>query len=105
VADYEIIWAQLLPALNRIRSLFASVLVAVTLTSCVAPPKEGKDANGKEIEYVYYTPIGSNIPVRVPKASLKLTDSDAASQGKTFTDLQRDTQASAPLPPSGTGGK
>jgi hypothetical protein len=81
---------QLLPALSRIRILSVIVLLAVTLTSCVAP-KEEKDANGKKIEYVYYTPTGSSIPIRVPKDSLQLTDSEAAAQQKEVTDLQRES--------------
>jgi hypothetical protein len=96
------ICAQHLPALRPIRFLFASVMFAVTLTSCVAPPKDGKDANGKKIEYVYYTPTGSSIPIRVPKDSIQLTDNEAATQDKLLTDLNRD----APInPPPNTGGK
>jgi hypothetical protein len=97
-----VVWRQLLPALSHIRTISAGVLLAVALTSCVAPAKEEKDANGKKIEYVYYTPTGSSIPIRVPKDSLKLTDSEAASQDKALTDLQREAPV---IPPPNTGGK
>jgi hypothetical protein len=93
---------QLPPALIRIRTLSASALLAIALTSCVAPHKEEKDANGKTIEYVYYTPTGSSIPIRVPKDSLKLTDNEAASENKAITDMQRDA---TDKPPPNTGSK
>jgi hypothetical protein len=83
------------------RSILAGILASLLLASCVAPPKE-TDANGKKIEYVYYTPTGSSIPVRVPKDSLKLSDSEADAQQKGFTDLQRDAQ---PGNPPAVGGK
>jgi hypothetical protein len=88
--------------LSRIRILSVVVLLAVALTSCVAPAKEEKDANGKKIEYVYYTPTGSSIPIRVPKDSVQLTDSEAASQDKALTDLQREAPVN---PPPNTGAK
>jgi hypothetical protein len=82
--------------MSFIRSVSGGVLMAIALTSCVAPPKEsdGKDVNGKKIvEYVYYTPTGSNVPVRVLKEQLKTPDSDAEAQQKALTDLQRESAA------------
>jgi hypothetical protein len=79
------------PALSRIRTFSVIVLLPIALTSCVAPAKQETDANGKKIEYVYYTPTGSSIPIRVPKDSLNLTDSEAAAQQKDLTDLQRES--------------
>lgn len=70
--------------------------MAVTLTSCVGPDKasDGKDINGKKaIEYVYYTPTGSNVPIRVPKAQVNTSDSDADAQQKALSDLQRESAA------------
>ena len=70
--------------------------MAVALTSCVAPPKEsdGKDVGGKKIvEYVYYTPTGSNVPIKVIKEQLNTTDSDNEAQQKALTDLQRESAA------------
>jgi ABC-type phosphate/phosphonate transport system substrate-binding protein len=90
--------------MNLLRLLAGSAVLAVTLTSCVAPSKKPAevDANGKKIEYVWYTPTGSNVPIRVPKDSLKLSDEEAAAQEKDLTDLQRN----APIvPPPSPGGK
>ena len=100
---FEVISPQALPALTRIRILSAIGLLALTLTSCVAPAKvsDEKDANGKKIEYVYYTPTGSSIPIRVPKDSVPLTDSEVAAQQKALEDLQRKDMISPPPSPSG----
>jgi hypothetical protein len=87
--------------MKLIHTLFASALLVVTLTSCVAPAKvsDDKDANGKKIEYVYYTPPGSNIPIKVRKDSLNMSDSDAAAQDKAFSDIQRDSVVRPPPTP------
>jgi hypothetical protein len=68
-------------------------LLLVTLTSCAAPAKvsEEKDANGKKIEYVYYTPTGSNLPIRVRKDQMQTSDSETEAAQKAVTDLQRES--------------
>ena len=85
------------------RTFCPIALLAVSLTSCTTPAKvsDDKDANGKKIEYVYYTPSGSNIPVKVRKDSLNMSDSDAAAQDKAYTDLQRDSVVRPPPTPDG----
>jgi hypothetical protein len=60
-----------------------------------------RDASGDKIEYFYYTPSGSNIPIKVRKDSLKSSDSTAAAQDKACTDLQRDAIVSPPPTPGG----
>ncbi len=89
--------------MNRIRGLLVSALLVIMLTSCVAPSKESgdRDANGKKVEYVYYTPIGSNIPVRVRKDQVEVSDSDADAQRKALTDIQRNSAADQPQGPGG----
>jgi hypothetical protein len=90
--------------MTHIRAFFGCILLAAALTSCTVPAKqaEERDANGNKIEYVYYTPTGSSIPVKVPKDSLQLTDTEAASENKAVTDWQRDAQIN---PPPNTGSK
>jgi hypothetical protein len=89
--------------MKLIRTLSAGALLVVTLTSCVAPAKqsEGKDANGKKIEYVYYTPIGSNVPIKVPKDQMQTSDDVTAAQDKVFSDMQRNGSAGTPQSPGG----
>jgi hypothetical protein len=86
-----------------VRTLWSSALLAVTVSSCATPAKvsDDKDANGKKIEYVYYTPSGSNIPIKVRKDSLNMSDSDAAAQDKAYSDLQRDSLVKPPPTPDG----
>jgi hypothetical protein len=89
--------------MNRIRTFLASVVLVAVITSCASPAKvsEERDANGNKIEYVYYTPSGSNIPIKVRKDSLKTSDSTAAAQDKAYTDLQRDAIVRPPPTPDG----
>jgi len=89
--------------MNSIRILSAGILLALTLTSCASAAKvsDEKDANGKEIEYVYYTPTGSNIPVRVRKDQLKTSDTDAAAKDKALSDIQRNSSGRPEGPPGG----
>ena len=55
---------------------FALVFLALAFAGCAGPKKEAEvDANGKKIEYVWYTPTGSNMPVKVRKDSLQQSDS------------------------------
>ena len=50
-------------------------VLALALAGCASPKKEAEvDANGKKIEYVWYTPTGSNMPVRVRKDSVSHDD-------------------------------
>jgi hypothetical protein len=79
--------------MKHIRTLPAIFLLLVTLTSCVAPAKvsEEKDANGKKIEYVYYTPTGSNLPIKVRKDQMNTSDSETTAAQKEITDLQRES--------------
>jgi hypothetical protein len=90
-AEFEMIWQPSKPTMNIIRALTVGVLLVATLSSCVAPAKvsEDKDANGKKIEYVYYTPTGSNLPIRVRKDQLTTSDADAATEKKLIDDMQR----------------
>jgi hypothetical protein len=79
--------------MNLVRTFAVCLLLVVTLTSCVAPAKvsEEKDANGKKIEYVYYTPTGSNLPIRVRKDQMQTDDSVTSASQKAVTDLQRES--------------
>jgi hypothetical protein len=63
------------------------------LSSCATPSKvsDERDANGKKIEYVYYTPTGSNLLIRVRKDEMQTSDSDTQAAEKTVTDFQRES--------------
>jgi len=89
--------------MKPIRTLSACVLLVATLTSCVAPAKQsdGKDANGKQIKYVYYTPIGSNVPIRVPADQVPGGGDESATPNKTLSDMERNGSAGTPMSPGG----
>ena len=82
--------------------LLVGALLIATLSSCVAPKKdaEERDANGNKIEYVYYTPTGSHLPIRVRKDQLKASDKDTAAAENALLDMQRNGAKQ----PSGPGG-
>jgi len=77
--------------LNLIRIRSVNILLVVALCSCAAPAKVSgdKDANGNKIEYVYYTPTGSNIPVRVRKDELQNTDKEKTAEENLIEEAQR----------------
>jgi hypothetical protein len=89
--------------MNRVRTFFASVVLVAIVTSCASPAKvsDERDASGDKIEYINYTPSGSNIPIKVRKDSMKSSDSTAAARDKAFTDLQRDAIVRPPPTPGG----
>jgi len=67
-------------------------VLALSFSGCASTPapKEAEvDANGNKIEYVWYTPTGSNIPKRVPKASLAQSDAAATQTQNAMTERQR----------------
>jgi hypothetical protein len=87
--------------MNLIRPLCVSGLLLATLTSCATSTKyPEKDANGKKIEYVYYTPTGSSIPIKVRKDLLTPTEADDAMKKKL-----EEIQDAASGPTQVTGGK
>jgi hypothetical protein len=71
-----------LPAMKFLQILFAAGVAAFSLTACASPAKvaDEVDANGKKIEYVYYTPVGTNIPVKIRKDQLNDGSQTASDQ-------------------------
>ncbi|HVU31857.1 MAG TPA: hypothetical protein VHE61_00385 [Opitutaceae bacterium] len=67
------------------------VILACASSGCAtsAKPAEETDANGRKIEYVYYTPVGTNIPVRIRKDQLQASDQETAADQKTLRDILR----------------
>jgi len=77
------------------------LLVACTFSflGCATQKKAAEvDANGKPIEYVYYTPVGSNIPVKIRKDQLLASDPTRDQQ-----ELRRIEQQSAKTPQNTSG--
>ena len=78
------------PMINPIRTLLLSCLVICSLVGCAVPQNvaEEKDANGNKIEYVYYTPTGSNIPVRVRKDQIQSDEKRTKQDQDTLRKIQ-----------------
>ena len=90
--------------MNRICTRFPVILLVLALTSCVAPTKqaEERDKNGNKIEYVYYTPTGSNVPIRVPRDQVQVSGSDDAdAQQRALMAIQRNSAADQHQSPGG----
>jgi hypothetical protein len=101
--DYNLPYYPALRPMKTILTISAGIPLIGAVTSCATSTKYPEvDANGKKIEYVLYTPSGSNIPIKVRKDSMQMSDSGSASQDKAYTDLQRNSVVS---PPPGTGSK
>jgi hypothetical protein len=88
--------------MNLIRPLTVGGLLLATLTSCVTPTKyPEKDANGKKIEYVWFTPVGSNVPIKVRKDQVATSDDESSAMDKELGDIQRGTSGPPKDPASG----
>jgi hypothetical protein len=77
------------------RAALVLLLGSCLAAGCATPAqKQAKTEPAKQDddEYVYYTPIGSYIPVKVRKADLKMSDADADKARDIFADLQRKGQ-------------
>ena len=64
-----------------------ALLTCVLLSGCVTKKDQTADQKTKD-EYVYYTPTGSNIPVRVKKSDIQTTDADTQATQDALRDLQ-----------------
>ena len=72
-----------------LRPVLALLVGSILLLGCTSPDKKKKAKVEDEpgVEYVYYTPTGSHIPIRVRKDQLKPSDSDGDKIRDTFADL------------------
>ena len=74
---------------------------AFSLFGCATPKKEAElDANGKPIEYVWITPTGSHIAVKVPKDQAQTSSNP---NGQDQDALRRIQERSAMTPREGGG--
>ena len=84
------------------KRLILPLLAIVALAGCAGPSQTAKakepevDANGKKIEYVWYTPTGSSIPKRVRKDQLALTDAQSTQTQDVMTEVQRQGRGNLP---------
>jgi type IV pilus biogenesis protein CpaD/CtpE len=66
--------------------LFLAGTAAAFLSGCASKPGQTAGQKDKD-EYVYYTPTGSNIPVRVKKSDIQTTASDSQATQDAMRDI------------------
>lgn len=82
------------------RVLVAGAFAAVLLTGCAseaskAQAKKDKEAQNAAVasgQYVWYTPVGSSIPILVPKDQVKASANETDQTQNTMRDVQRKGQ-------------
>lgn len=82
------------------RMIITGAFAAVLLTGCASEASKAQAKKDKEAQqaavasgqYVWYTPVGSSIPILVPKDAIKPSESEAAQTQNTMRDVQRKGQ-------------
>jgi hypothetical protein len=74
-----------------LRSVIASALVSLLLTACASErvKAENKKAKENKEEYVDYYPVGSNIPVKIPKSQAKASEQESEQAQQAMRNVQR----------------
>ncbi len=75
-------------------------LLLVAVAGCVSPAKDKAAAkeSDKKVEYVYYTPTGSNIPVLIRKDQLEADERQAARDQEALRSIQQKTRRADKAP-------
>jgi hypothetical protein len=78
--------------MKSLRILIVAGLTGLMLAACASTQKKADefDEHGMKIEYVYYTPTGSNIPVRVRKDQMQTSESETNASQEALRKAQRD---------------
>jgi len=68
-----------------------SLLICLAITGCASERAKAADRKAKEDQkdYVDYYPVGSHIPVKIPKDSVLATDSETDHTQEVFRTVQR----------------
>jgi len=91
-------------AASKYIALILPVVCTFSVVGCATAPKKAEvDANGKPIEYVWVTPTGSHVPVKVPKDQAAAYQSYTAKDQETMRRLEQQS-AQTPKNTSGSGG-
>lgn len=85
------------PQQTPLRVLFLGALTLTFLGGCASEAYQAKARKEKEEQraaiasgkYVWYTPVGSSIPILVPKDAINLSDSQKQQTQDVMRDVQR----------------
>ena len=86
------------------RTLVLGLMIAVGLSGCASERYKAQAKREKELGYVDYTPVGSNIAIKVPKDQAKASAAETEETERVFRDVQRSTQQPETGPQSGIPG-
>ena len=74
--------------MNSVRLPLLLCLATCLLSGCVTK-KDQTAVQKPEAEYVWYTPTGSNIPVRIKKSEVQASDSATQATQDALRDVQK----------------
>ena len=90
------------------RACIVAALAVVLLTGCASEAAIAQRKKEKELvasgEYVWYTPVGTNLAVLVPKDVAKANKEEIEASERTFGQIQRATSQPETGPQSGIPG-
>lgn len=78
-----------------------ALAAATLLTSCASQPADPTAKKKSEEEYVYYTPTGSHIPIKVRKSLVTPTEEQTAASQRWMGEVQRAGLKPDSPPPGG----
>lgn len=91
-----------------LRTLVLGLVIAFGLSGCASERYQAQAKREKELAkkegYVDYTPVGSNISIKVPKDVAKASEEETNKTQEIFRDIQRSTQQPETGPQSGVPG-
>ena len=94
--------------MNKLRPIVLGFLITLLLTGCASERYKAQAKREKELAakegYVWYTPVGTNIAIKVPKDEAKASAAETEETEDIFRDLQRRVQKPEDGPQTGIPG-
>ena len=79
--------------MTKLRPIVLGLFITFLLTGCASERYKAQARREKELAakegYVWYTPVGSNIPILVPKDQAKAGQRETEQTQEVFRDVQR----------------
>ena len=92
--------------MTKLRPLILGLILTTLLAGCASERVKAEARKAKENKdgYVDYYPVGSNLPIRIPKDQAKASADETADTQETFNKMQRAGQHPEDGPQSGIPG-
>jgi len=77
--------------MKSLRLILVALVVSVGLAGCASEryQAEARKMKAQKDQYVDYTPVGSNIPVKIPKDEAKTSEKETEEAQRVFREAQR----------------